>query len=394
MPLLNADNSTAAASFFAPRSSSFDAVGDGVAYWSLYSAALNSGLFCSWSSKPQPQPQPQSQAAATEGGDDEGDAMAWRVYAERGTFAGITPPSVSAAYYRNGSSYAFDYLASGFVAANVAAGPWDTLQTLSLLSAFEFADADGDGRYDPATDSVLSEFDLATLLWDTPCASAGRGDRSVAPAADSNTFSFRSRLFNPAFSSLQLTMVLEQGGGVQQATMPAGGEDATQGLVVSSRNVALALTLQGFHYTSPTSMLGLRFGLLTSRSTANSSVSSSAIDLTGRSGVGGTGFNESLGPVPTHLRNALTSGAGFDAAYVAWQRSSSSPSSNASASSSSSSSSQVNVSLCALTPGDLTDFKGANAQMFLAGSPPRYNVDVQNVRKNSRKEEHETQLRW
>lgn len=281
------DNSDA---LYSARSTPFDVPGSGVAYRTLFPTALNSEWIVSWKSD--------ADNSTTFGMHD---TMAWRVYAEEGTTAGITPPSVSAAWFANASNYAFSYDPLGFVAGNVAAGAWSVMQTLSVVGAFEFRDVNENGRYDAGVDMIASSQDLASLAWDTPCTSAGKGDESAVPDSGFNAFTFSNVQFNPT-NPLRLSIVVEQSAnptnGSVVSTQDGVGADGAEGLLLSPRNVLVTITLDGYPFVSAHNLLAINVSYLIARMDASPDDSDltqlSVLDLSGQSGIGGSSLNRAL----------------------------------------------------------------------------------------------------
>jgi len=327
--LLNTDKAAsstagAAATFFSRRLLDFPALASGVspsgvAWWDLSAAGLaNSGLFAPGSSSTDP----------SENKDND-DVLAWRVYAERGSHDGVTPPSLSLASFSQSSAdgYSFAYDAQGFVSGNLASGQWETMQTLSFLNVIEFLDADGDGVFTPnSNDTIISQADLAALAWDRPCASNG------APSRRYGSFSLRSRPLAASGAGMVFQATLETSGGAAGVTGPSSDKTVgAQGLQLSARNLRFALSVMNYPYLRLDTMLALNASLVQSRGphTVNSTTTSTAtvtekgnIDLTGASGVGGSKLNASW-PLAMADANILVSrgadGArGFDAAYLVW----------------------------------------------------------------------------
>ena len=345
---------------YSGRTTPFDVPNSGVAYRTLFPTALNSEFLVSWSSNA-----PNSSTFA------EHDTMAWRVYAEEGTTGGITPPSLSAAWYSNASNYAFTYNPLGFVAGNVDAGAWSVIQTLSVLGAFEFNDANQNGRFDEGVDSVESTQDLASVAWDKPCTSAGRGDDSVTPDSGFNSFVFTNVMYAPA-RPLRLTIVVEQSAnpanGSVLSTQDGVGADGADNLLLSPRNVLFTVTLEGYPFVSPHNLLALNVSHLASRGDAVPNLDFtqlSAWDLSGQSGIGASALNRALNtsdPADLAMVNALGSVATSPLdersnSYLVWNR----PGYDAGAG---------GLSLSTWRRINAGDMPGTAARMFLASSAP------------------------
>lgn len=301
----------------------------GAAHWSFLPALLNSGVFSSWSSRAR------AEDANSFGTSD--DLLATRVYAERGSQTGLTPPSISMAYFANSSDYSFDYSAIGFIDGNTGGGDFTRLVTLSVTQAFEFNDTNGDGTFQPH-EPILSSFDLSTLVWDTPCSSAGV---NATESSDALRFlNLTSVVFNAAHSNLTFDISVAFGSDPTQLGVEASD---SQGLVLASKNVIFSAGVRNYDYVgSPESgsLLALNFTILMSRTDSTSdddatdgtkgddsdaTMVARYIDLTGKSGQdGGRLPAPTLNPLTNttdrheQLRNTMISGKDTDQIYVAW----------------------------------------------------------------------------
>jgi hypothetical protein len=217
---------------------------------------------------------------------------------------------------------------TGFVAGNLGGGgQWETMQTLSFQSVFEFVDRDRNGHYTPGVDTIVSRVDLRSLVWDRPCSSnltsfpgAGApGDRYAA-------WNLASLPIDDVAQGLRVVVLLESGSGAAGVLGPSDDLSAgAQVLLLSARNVRFVLSLQDYSFTRNDTFLALNATLLHARQAADSAIRPSNIDLSGASGVGGSAL-----PRPIRLSdvNVLSSAgvedphthapARFDEAYVAW----------------------------------------------------------------------------
>ena len=280
-----------APSFYPSRSTRVDEIPSGVQSWTFMvppQPQLNSGFFASRTSEVQKKAKDHQRAEtkATLPADPstQSDLLATRIYADRGGNAeGITPASLSLAYYSNASTYAFDYSQGGFVTGNTAGGRFDTLYTVSITHAFEFTDANGDGVYD-RDEKILSSFELKNLVWNTPCSSVN----VTSATEDSSEYSvqyFSSLLYNPSFSNLTLELYTQYGTGQPDGLGVLGG--GAQGLVLTSMNSLIDFRISGYDYVSPSSLLALNITVLSSRVGMNTTMEPRLVDLSGMSGRGG-----------------------------------------------------------------------------------------------------------
>jgi hypothetical protein len=246
---------------------------------------LNSGFFASRTSQQQKEEKRvRAQENSLADPTTSNDLLATRVYADRGSDAeGITPASLSLAYYANASSYAFDYSQGGFVTGNTAGGRFDTLYTVAVTHAFEFDDANGDGVYD-RDEKILSSFELKNLVWNTPCTSINA--TSATEASDAyNVMYLSSLVYNPMFSNLSLELYVQYGTGQTDPVGLLGG--GAQGLVLTSMNTLMDIRISGYDYVSSSSLLALNVTVLSSRAGANATMDAMLVDLSGKSGRGG-----------------------------------------------------------------------------------------------------------
>jgi hypothetical protein len=219
---------------------------------------------------------------------------------------------------------------TGFVTGNLGGGgQWETMQTLSFQSVFEFVDRDRNGHYTPGVDTIVSRVDLRSLVWDRPCSSnlssfPGAG----APGDRYATWNLASLpIDDDVAQGLRVVLLLESGSGAAGVLGPSDDLSAgAQVLLLGARNVRFVLSLQDYAFTRNDTLLALNATLLhVRRAHDDSAIRPSNLDLTGASGVGGSSL-----PRPIRLSdvNVLSSAgvvdphthapARFDEAYVAW----------------------------------------------------------------------------
>lgn len=327
--------------------------------WSYLPSAglLNSGFFTSFTT-----------AASRQEEEEQGDLVAIRMYAERATHAGVTPPTLSLAYYTNASSYGFTWSPIGFVEGNTHGGAFDTLITVSLSSVFEWEDKRGDATYNEK-DKVLSEVDLSTLVWDTACSSITVNDTDK-PSSDFHTIDLASLVVNRAFSNLTVRLQLQFGTNEYNSNGWALNTTTSQALMVGPRNAVLTVTIDGYDFKDTKSILALNMTVLTVRGANGTSIlEPHFVDLTGDSGK-----SDSKLPPPTvnattnttdmhyEMRNVVVNGKDDAQVYVAWN--------NAPMIVDAASGNATTIRVAATSPkdGSLSDASAAS-RMFLTNVP-------------------------
>ena len=142
--------------------------------------------------------------------------------------------------------------------------------------------------------------DLASVAWDKPRTSAGKGDDSVTPDSGFNSFAFTNVMYAPN-RLLRLTIVVEQSAnpanGSVLSTQDGVGADDADNLLLSPRNVLFTVTLEGYPFVSPHNLLALNVSHLASRGDAVPNLDFtqlSAWDLSGQGGIGASAVNRPL----------------------------------------------------------------------------------------------------